>query len=219
METSKSLLNRAKEDLKNEDWFVLVGIYEPLIAGWLRRCAITETDVLDLTQDVLLALATQISLFDHNGRPGAFRSWLKKISLNRVRRHWAKRKKELPIAEASASVNLVEQVSDPQSDHWKRWDREHDQFVLEKIIQFIGLEFDKTTMVAFRRAAINEEPAKTIAKDLNVSVGQVYKFKYRVMKRLFEESKGLIDTSEDPNVSGDHPSLLSNFFISINRTA
>ena len=219
METSKSLLNRAKEGTKNEDWVVLVGIYEPLIAGWLRRCAITETDVLDLTQDVLLALATQISVFKHNGRPGAFRSWLKKISLNRVRRHWAKRKKELPFAETSSMVDLVEQVSDPQSDHWKRWDQEHDRFVVEKIIQFVGLEFDERTMVAFRRAAINEEPAKTIAQDLNITIGQVYKFKYRVMKRLLGEARGLIDTNENPDDCGEHPDLLSNLLTAIKRTA
>ena len=219
MKTSKSLLIRAKDGRKSEAWFKLVRIYEPLIANWLRRSSVAEADVLDLTQEVLLTISTQISIFNHNGRPGAFRNWLRKISVNRVRRHWARRKKQPPLADLSDDPKLVESISDPYCETTKRWEREHDCFVLEKILQFVALEFDARTMLVFRRAAIREEPATEIANDLNVTVGQVYKYKYRVMKRLLEESRGLVDSGTCPDSSEGDAGLLANLIHSIKNTA
>ena len=219
MKTSKSLLIRAKEGRKSEAWFKLVRIYEPLIASWLRRSDIDEADILDLTQEVLLTISTRITIFNHNGRPGAFRNWLRKISINRVRRHWSQRKKRVPLADASEKTDLIELISDPVDEDSKRWEREHDRFVLEKILQFVALEFDARTMQVFRRATINEEPASKIAQDLNVTVGQVYKYKYRVMKRLLEESQGLVDADTGSRATGSNTGLLSNLISTLKNTA
>ena len=198
MKTSQHTLKSAQIDLRSEAWSKLVPIYTPFINNWVRKCGVVENDIQDLTQDVLFALVKKLPDFDHNGRNGAFRNWLKAITVNHCRRYWEHRQKVLPSTNSQAASLVIEQLADTSSDLSLRWDREHDQEVLHGIIRMIQAEFDQKTMTAFRRVAIDREPAKVIAKDLDVSVGQIYKFKFRVMQRLQEEAKGLLETGDLP---------------------
>ena len=197
MKTSQYTLRRAKNDIQSDAWSKLVPIYTPFINGWLHQCGIVDSDTPDLTQDVLIALIKKLPEFNHNGRTGAFRSWLKAITINHCRRYWEKKQKTVPGANCEAANVVIEQLADASSDLSSRWDREHDQEVLSGVIRMIQGEFDQATMTAFRRVAIQGEAAKDIAADLGVSIGQVYKFKFRVMRRLQEEAQGLIDSTDD----------------------
>ncbi len=202
MNTSKSLLIRAKQASKSDAWCKLVNIYEPLIAGWLRRLGVSESDLQDLTQDILIAITERLCQFEHNGRVGAFRNWVRQIVINRCHRFWARRQKTVPIDDGANYEKIILAVSDPQNELSRAWDREHDQFVLERVLQLVSMEFDSRTIVAFRRVTIGEESAKRVAQDLNVSVGQVYKFKFRVMKRLVEEAAGLVASEDSCDLFG-----------------
>ncbi len=198
MKTSKNLLSRAKEDRNSGAWSRLVGIYDPLISGWLRRAGVVEGDISDITQEVLYAVVTELQNFEHNGRTGAFRSWLRKITINRCRRYWDTQRKHFPADWRHEADEVLNQLSDPNSELTIRWDREHDHHVLKRILELIQQEFDDKTITAFYRVAIKMEPAKQIAKDLNVSTSQIYKFKFRVMQRLREEAQGLVKGEQVP---------------------
>ncbi len=152
--------------------------YGTLVGDWLKRDGINESDIDDLSQEVLLVVIKELPAFEHNGRTGAFRNWLKTITTNRCRRYWSARQRD--AAKFHLADQFVEQLEDPLSDLSQQWDREHDQFVAAKILQSILPEFDQQTMTAFRRAAIDGEPAKQIASDLGISPNQVYKYRFRV---------------------------------------
>lgn len=53
--------------------------------GWLRRYALQTADADDLVQDVCGVLVSELPAFEHNGRRGAFRCWLRGIMVNRLR--------------------------------------------------------------------------------------------------------------------------------------
>ncbi len=198
MKTSRNLLSRAKDDRNSVAWSRLVGIYDPLISGWLRRAGVEEGDVSDITQEVLYAVVTELKKFEHNGRTGAFRNWLRRITINRCRRYWDVQRKHFPADRKRESNEVLDQLADPNSELTVRWDREHDHYVVNRILELIRPEFDDKTIAAFYRVAIKKEPAKTIAQDLSVSAGQVYKFKFRVMRRLQEEAQGLVNNEQVP---------------------
>ena len=63
----------------------LLTIYEPWLRGWLSRHDLQPADVEDLLQEILVAVSEGLPKFVHNGRPGAFRNWLRTILTNRVR--------------------------------------------------------------------------------------------------------------------------------------
>ena len=97
MDTSQNLLDRAKTDYP-EAWGRLVVLYTPLIDRWLQRFGIDESDRQDITQEVLLASARELQRFQHNGRRGAFRNWLRQIAYNRCKRHWRVKNRQVAVA-------------------------------------------------------------------------------------------------------------------------
>lgn len=194
--TNKSLLQRAKLDPQSEAWFQLNNIYDPLIAGWIVRAGVEESEVSDIAQEVMQALAQDLENFEHNGRQGAFRSWLKTVTINRCRRYWDKKKRLLPIAKlpsAESATRILNELEDPGSDVSDLWDSEHDSFVLNKVMQLIQREFDAREYEIFVQNCIKGESAKSISDQFEVTVGNVYKIKFRVLKRLKEAAEGLLD--------------------------
>lgn len=195
MKTRKSLLVRAQNDPGSKAWYTLFEIYQPLVENWLKSRGINETDVADISQEVMLALSQKLRNFEHNNRTGAFRNWLKTITIHRCRRHWDKNKRKREI-QGHQVEKLLEQASDPNSELSIIWDREHDLHVLKSVLQIVKNEFDPKVYSVFHRTAFTNLPAKQIADEFGISTGQVYKYKFRVMKRITEEAGPLIDDSE-----------------------
>lgn len=84
-ETSASLLERLSDRSDSDAWNKLVELYTPLIQRWLGRYDLAESDVDDLSQTVLAAVVANLPKFRHNGRVGAFRTWLRTITVNGAR--------------------------------------------------------------------------------------------------------------------------------------
>src|SRR6266849_3626698 len=90
-ETSLGLLNRLRSTPDAESWRRLVDLYTPLIQGWLRRLAVPPSDADDLTQEVMTVLVRELPQFKHNQQRGAFRNWLRTVTVNRLRVLWRAR--------------------------------------------------------------------------------------------------------------------------------
>lgn len=196
MNTSKSLLKRAKEDPRSEAWYVLSSIYDPLISGWIARFGVEESEVGDVTQEVMQTVVQELANFKHNGRIGAFRAWLKVIAINRCRRYWKNKQKQVPTFNPEHGIKMLNQLEDPSSDVADLWDTEHDDYVFKKILQLIRREFEPQAVNVFIRNTIENESPQAIAEDLGLTVGKIYKIKFRVMQRLKQVAEGLLDESK-----------------------
>src|SRR5262245_54715613 len=86
--TSASLLDRLQRDADPADWRRLVDLYSPLVRNWLRRHNVQGADADDLVQEVLAVVVRRFPDFRHNRRVGAFRAWLRAITVNCVRDFW-----------------------------------------------------------------------------------------------------------------------------------
>src|SRR4051794_39305007 len=95
--TSHSLLERLRDRGDVAAWQRLLTAYEPWLRGWLRRRHLQPADAEDLLQDVLLVVSQELPSFVHNGRAGAFRSWLRAILANRVRHFLRGRRNEQTV--------------------------------------------------------------------------------------------------------------------------
>ena len=91
-ETSATLLQRLNDRSDSVAWRRLVDLYTPLINAWLRRQGVSAEDAEDLTQEVLGIVVREVSRFRHNGRVGAFRTWLRTITINCLRQSWRSRR-------------------------------------------------------------------------------------------------------------------------------
>jgi RNA polymerase sigma-70 factor (ECF subfamily) len=137
-------------------------------------------------------LVTEISGFAHRGS-GSFRKWLRQIVVNRILAFLKRRQQQSNAFGVAADECLLEQLSDPDSALSIEWDREHDRYVLGRLLELIQPMFKPNTLAAFRKMALeNIEPGK-VAEQLGMSVGAVLIAKSRVLSRLRTEARGLID--------------------------
>jgi len=195
-DTSLSLLARLRGLPCASDWQRLVELYTPLMQHWLRRANLQASDIDDVVQDILGVVVRKVSNFEHGGRPGSFRAWLRAITVNRLRDYWRARQGLAASAGQGALGEMLDELADPHSGLSRVWDQEHDQFVLKRLMELIEPEFKPATWQAFRRHVIDGQPASVVAQELRVTPNVVFIAKSRVIQRLREEARGLID---------DHP--------------
>ena len=134
-ETSISLLDRLRLQPDAESWRRLVDLYTPLIHGWLRRHAVPAADADDLTQEVMAVVVRELPQFKHSQQRGAFRSWLRTITVNRLRGLWRSRQHR-PIATGDSDfLKMLDELEDPTSGLSRIWDRQHDEHVARRLME------------------------------------------------------------------------------------
>jgi RNA polymerase sigma-70 factor (ECF subfamily) len=187
-ETSVSLLERLRLRPDPQSWRRLVDLYTPLIADWLRRQGIQPADIEDLSQDVLAIVVREMPDFRHDLRRGAFRRWLRTITINRLRNFW--RAGRHCVTHSAAALDSLE---DPDSDLSRRWDEEHDRHVVRRLLELMEPDFEPGTWRAFRLLVLEEKPTREVAETLGITANAVRIAKSRVLSRFRQESSGLID--------------------------
>ena len=191
--TSVSLLDRLRHEPDEQAWESLVELYSPLIRAYLARYINIPDDSDDLLQNVLIFFSRKLRDFEHNQRTGAFRNWLRMITVNTVREFWRARRVQ-PVGTGDNDFqNLLAQLEDPHSDASRRWNQEHDEYVTARLLKVIRRDFEEQTWQAFERLTLNEVPAAQVASELGMTPNAVYIAKSRVLARLRREAKGLID--------------------------
>jgi RNA polymerase sigma-70 factor (ECF subfamily) len=191
-QTPQSLLEQLRRQPNAAAWKRLVDLYTPLIEGWLRRYGVPPSDVDDLVQEVMAVLVQDLAGFQHNQQPGAFRCWLRTIVVHRVRGFFRARQTGAQAASNGAGSDFLEKIADPASDPDRRWEQEHDQFLIRRALELMQPELTASTWQAFRRLLEGAKPA-AVAAELRLSINAVVLAKFRAMRRLRQHLQGLID--------------------------
>jgi RNA polymerase sigma-70 factor (ECF subfamily) len=135
----------------------------------------------------------ELPKFRHSGRHGAFRSYLRQITLFRLQAFWRSRGNRPAAPGGGAADSVLLQLEDPASELSFLWDQEHDQFVMRRLLELIEPEFGPTAWKAFMRQVFDRAEPIKIAEELGIDVANVYLAKSRILKRLRQEGRGLLD--------------------------
>jgi RNA polymerase sigma-70 factor, ECF subfamily len=191
--TPVSLLDRlkvAKPDAA--EWRRLQDIYQPLIHNWLARVPALGDEANDLAQEVFMVVIRELPRFERL-REGSFRTWLRRVTVNRVRTLSKERGRRPVAGQVDGSEGFLSQLEDPASNLAKEWDRQHEEHVFQKVLASIESDVSPSTWEAFRRSAIDGQPAAEVATALGISENAVWIAKFRVLKRLRAEAAGLVE--------------------------
>ena len=191
-ETRQSLLIRAQTGEANA-WETLADLYRPLIIGWLNRQGVPAGDLDDLAQEVLLSVVKHLPAFQHSGHRGPSAAGGRTIVCSRSTDYWRAADRGARAQGGSGATAALQQVADPDSDLNRRWDEEHDRYVLDCLLDLVEEEFEPATVRAFRRLALDGQSGAEAAQELGLSVAAVYMAKSRVLQRIRQEAEGLID--------------------------
>jgi RNA polymerase sigma-70 factor (ECF subfamily) len=189
--TSVSLLDRLRSQPSPNDWQRLLDVYEPFIRQWLRDRALSE-DRDDLVQDIMAVLVRELPRFKRQ-RPGSFRAWLRIVTAHRVSLWWRQRRGPARGAGGSAAVVELAELEDPASPVSRQWDLDHDRHVAQRLLEMLESEFSPHTWRAFRRQAVDGLPAAEVAAEMGTTVNAALVAKSKVLARLREEARELLD--------------------------
>jgi RNA polymerase sigma factor (sigma-70 family) len=192
-DTSVSLLERLCLQSDDDSWALFVKLYAPLIRGWLRRYSVKEEDAEDLAQEVMAVVVRELAHFQHNQQRGAFRNWLRTVTVNQLRALWRTRRGRAEASGDNDVARMLDQLADPTSSLSRLWEEQHDQHVARRLMELIQLQFEAKTWQAFRRVALDGAKAAVVAEELGISVNAVLVAKCRVVNRLRQELRGLTD--------------------------
>lgn len=191
--TPRSLLERLRDPGDRQAWQRLVTVYEPWLRGWLSHTPLQAADCDDVLQAVFAVVNDKRLEFVHNGRPGAFRTWLRSILNRQVRQFLRQERRWQGVTVPQVLTEWLEQMADPNSELSRRWDQEHDQQLVRRMLLSIQPEFNATTWQVFQMLVFEELPVQEVAQRLGITANAVYVAKARVMSRLREEVRGLVD--------------------------
>jgi RNA polymerase sigma-70 factor (ECF subfamily) len=192
-ETSISLLERLRLQPDPAAWRRLVELYTPLIRGWLQRYSVHDVDGDDLIQEVMAVLIRELPHFHHDLRRGAFRRWLRTITVNRLRKFWRERNSR-PVATGDSDfAQMLDQLEDPESGLSRLWDEEHDRHIARSLLKALEPEFEAATWQAFQLLVLEGKTTAETAAELHISANAVRIAKSRVLRRFRQEVEGLID--------------------------
>jgi RNA polymerase sigma-70 factor (ECF subfamily) len=184
--TPTSLLERLRQPFDPDAWARFVSIYTPLIYSWACRAGLQEQDAQDLVQDVFVTLLRVLPAFSYD-RGRSFRRWLRTVTLN-IWRNDCKRAGHR-LRSGTADANRVPAPDDLEA----AWDAAYRQQVVARALSIMRADFQETTWKACWETVVSSRPAGEVAAELGLTVGAVYAAKVRVLSRLREELRGLLD--------------------------
>jgi RNA polymerase sigma-70 factor (ECF subfamily) len=191
-DTHLSLFDRIQDGLDSDGWTRLVELYQPLLLKWLREWGLPEQDADDLMQEVFTTLAQELPQFQHSGRTGAFRAWLRKVLLNRLRAHHRREKKEALVPGGTPFGVLIQGLEDPDSVMSSRWDREHDVFIAASLLKSAESRFQPKTWRIFQLLVFEDQSPDYVASTLETSLNSVFIARSRVLSFLRQQAHGVI---------------------------
>jgi RNA polymerase sigma-70 factor (ECF subfamily) len=185
--TSASLLDQLRAPADSRSWNRFVELYTPLLYYWALRAGLKQDEASDLVQDVLLVMLKKLPEFSYNPEQ-SFRGWLRQVTLNKWREN-CRRRGTLPEQADESAIRGVpaDQTADPFEEV------EYRQHLVRRALEIMQAEFQPTTWKACWEFVVSGRPAAEVAAELGVSIDVVYGAKSRVLRRLREELRGLLE--------------------------
>jgi RNA polymerase sigma-70 factor (ECF subfamily) len=184
--TPVSLLEQLRHAPDEAAWTRFVHLYSPLLFRWARQAGLDEADAGDLVQDVFVILLKELPRF-HLDPAHSFRAWLKTFALNRWR-NLVKRQARTPAYLGDGFVTDL-----PAADTSLFEEQEYRRQLLLRALELLRDEFQPATWKAFHEHGLNGRPAAQVAAELGMTDGAVYAAKCRVLGRLREHLRGLLE--------------------------
>lgn len=185
--TSASLLDRLRQPQQPHAWNQFVQLYTPLLYGWAHSLGLNDNDAADLVQEVFAALLQKLGEFRYDPSR-SFRAWLRTVLRNKWREI---RRQRLPIPMDAREQPLADLADANDDSYFGKV--EYRERLVQSALVLIEADFQPATWKAWQEFAIGGRPAAEVAKELGMSPHAVYLAKARVLRRLREELRGLLD--------------------------
>jgi len=190
--TSTSLLERVKAQ-DQDAWQRLVRLYGRLVLHWCRTSGLQPADRADVFQEVFRAGDSGIGEFRRD-RPGdSFRGWLRTVTRSKVLDHFRRQGRETPGAGGSEAYERLQAYPEAGAQSDAGVESIERTLLLREALGLIEADFEERTWRAFWRTTADGISTAAVADELGMTPAAVRQAKSRVLRRLREETEGLIE--------------------------
>jgi RNA polymerase sigma-70 factor (ECF subfamily) len=170
-------------------WNEFVCRYSPKIDRWCRRWGLQEADAQDVTQMVLLQLATKMRRFAYDPTR-SFRGWLKTLTQHAWSDFIAARQRAVTATGDSQTLQALGTL-EARQDLETCLEEAFDLELMELATRQVRQQVEPRTWEAFRLTALDGWSGAEAAAHLGMQVDAVFKAKSNVKKRLQEAVRQL----------------------------
>lgn len=182
--TSIHLLERIRDTDDETAWRRFVLLYTPTLTRWTRQGGLKSNDGLDVVQDVLVTLVKHLPQFHYDPARGSFRGWLKTLTFRQI----AARR-----GERTTAAGGEREFDPPYVPESPAEEAEYRAFLVRRALELMKGDFEESTWRACWEHIVSGRSASEVGRELGLSDGAVYVAKCRVLRRLREELRGLLD--------------------------
>jgi RNA polymerase sigma factor (sigma-70 family) len=190
--TRQSLVERLADWNDRKRWQQFFDSYWKLIHRAARQAGLTESEAQVVVQETLITVAKKIDRLKYDPALGSFKGWLLNITRWRIADQFRKRKR---AGEQSAKTGrderetvTIERIADPAGfDLDAAWDEEWRSNLLQAATARVKKKVSAKQYQIFDCYVLKQWPVRKVAKELRVSVAQVYLAKHRLSALLKRE--------------------------------
>lgn len=185
-ETRASLILRLRDRADVAAWDEVVEIYGPLVFRMAQRQGLQAADADDVVQEVFTAVARSVGRWIEQPQRGRFRGWLLGIARNVALNVLNRRPRGGDGVGGEASVRVLAEVPAPRGLLSSQFDLEYRREVYRMAARQVKDLVSKANWDAFHLTHVEGVAIADAAKQLGMSVGNVYIARSRIMNRLRE---------------------------------
>ncbi|MEZ6138399.1 MAG: sigma-70 family RNA polymerase sigma factor [Pirellulaceae bacterium] len=184
-ETRDSLLVQVQDPANREAWELFARIYRPVIVRIAQARGLQYADAQDLSQQVLMAVASAIGDWEKRDESTRFRHWLSRVTKNAILNALMRRPKDQAVGGSSVEELLREAV-DRDGETTALIETELRRELYLRAAEKVKVEFRLDSWQAFELSITGDLSTEEIAAELGKSVGAIYTARSRIMFRLRE---------------------------------
>jgi len=173
--THPSLLVRLRDQMDASAWNEFVSIYSPIIFSFCKKHGISNHDSQDICQETMVRVIQLMPEFKYSPERGHFRSWLKKVTLNRMVDYFRAKKNE-------KSLDNLPPLESPALS--TQWEELFNQKVLQSALEIVRNQTISRHWGIFEAVWLNHQAPAEVAKKFGMEIANVYLIKSRVLQAL-----------------------------------
>lgn len=196
--TRVTLLARIRDGQDTDAWREFVQLYGPVVYRFARNRGLQDADAADLMQDVLRSVARNAPKLEYDPARGTFRGWLYTVTRNKIYNFLtAQRHRPRGSGDSDAHERLDATPAREEDGPDAEWEREYQRRLSARAMDRVKGEFQPATWQAFWQTAVEGKAAGEVGSGLKMTAGAVYVAKSRVLARLRDEVKKMMDEEEN----------------------
>ncbi len=176
-DTRVTLLNRLRDPADTTAWMEFCTIYERAIYQTALKRGLQDADAREVSQEVLLTVSRRVHTFDPS-RKEPFRAWLGTIARNATIDHLRKATRQPEV--------LSDEVVCSKKDENSVFDLAAKQEIFTWAARQVQQSVTDVTWQAFWLTSAKSVPAAEVARQLSMTVGNVYVARCRVLSKIRE---------------------------------